>query len=183
MQLCRTALVVIGLSLVTVPALAAVKAMTLGELMGITHEAALVRITDSRSFPLDLPFEGAVYTSLHVKGESLRSGEPIETDVIFLGSHDPRDHFGTSEMPKLQDTRVGNDAILFYFSDASLPGGPNRVSNLAGAFRIEQAFGTQVVIGKGEGAAFPANVKLTDARAQIRATHLELQAAKAQAGK
>jgi hypothetical protein len=179
----RVAQVVLGLSLVTVPLLAAVKAMTLAELMDITVDSALVRIVDKTSFTSDLPFEGAVYTRLTVEGTSLRTNEPVQTQVVFLGSHEPADHFGTSEMPRLQDTRVGADAILFYYKDTTLPGAPFRVANHGDEYRVEQAFAGQVVIGKGEGAAFPENVKLDDARTQVRATHLALQAAKAQSGK
>jgi hypothetical protein len=179
----RVAQVLIGISLVTLPVLAAVKAMTLAELMEITSDTALVRILDKTSFRSDLPYEGAVFTRLTVQGESLRSGEPVETQVIFLGSHDPADHFASSEMPRLQDTRVGGEAILFFYKDASMPGTPHRVANHGDVYRVEQAFGAPVVIGKGEGAAFPDNVKLADAREQVRTTHLALQAAAAQGGK
>ena len=182
MQFVRCALIAAGLALVTVPVYAAVKAMTLAELMGITVDTALVRIVDKTTFHSDLPFEGAVFTRLTVKGESLRTGEPVSAQVIFLGSQDPADHFASSEMPRLQDTRIGSDAILFMSKDASMPGAPFRVSNHGDVYRVEQSFGTQVVIGKGEGAAFPENLKLLDARDQIRKTHLALQAA-APAGK
>jgi len=183
MQFSRAALVALGLAFVTVPLGAAVKAMNLSELMGITHETALVHIVDKTTFQSDVPFEGAVFTRLTVKGESLRTGEPVSTQVIFLGSHDPADAFASSEMPTLQDTRVGSDAILFMYRDDSMAGAPMRVASHADVYRVEQSFGTQVVIGKGEGAAFPENVKLLEARERIRTTHLALQAAKASAGK
>jgi hypothetical protein len=183
MRIPRAALVVLGLALVTAPLIAAVKAMTLSELMGITQEAALVRIEAKDSFRSDVPFEGAVFTRLTVKGESLRTGEPVSTQVIFLGSHDPADRFASSEMPQLQDTRVGGDAILFMYADASMPGTPYRVASHADVYRVEQAFGAQVVIGKGEGAAFQANLTLAAARDQIRQTHAALKAAPAPAGK
>jgi len=183
MQSLRRVLLALGLALVTVPLYAAVKAMSLAELMGSTVETALVHIVEKTTFRSDVPFEGAVFTRLTVKGESLRTGEPVSTQVIFLGSQDPADHFASSEMPRLQDTRVGSDVILFVWKDEAMPGAPLRVASHADVYRVEQTFGTQVVIGKGEGAAFPENVKLVDARDQIRKTHLALQAAPAPAGK
>jgi len=183
MKFAGAALLAAGVALVTVPLFAAVKAMTLSELMDLTHDTALVHIVDKTTFASDVPFEGAVFTRLTVKGESLRSGDEVSTQVIFLGSHDPADRFASSEMPTLQDTRVGSDAILFMYSDASMPGTPFRVSSHADVYRLERTFGTDVVIGKGEGAAFPENVTLATARDRVRQTHLALQAAKAQAGK
>jgi hypothetical protein len=175
MRLSKSIAVALGVALVAVPAIASIKAMTLKELMGITTDVAHVRILDKQSFALDWPMEGAVYTRLTVKGVSLRTQQPVEADVVFLGSHDAADQFGTSEMPTLQDTRVGSDAVIFYFNDPEMPGRLNRVFDLSGVYRVEQAFGAPVVIGKGEGLAFPENVKLDDARNLVRAAHLELQ--------
>ncbi len=183
MKFPRAALVVAGLALVTVPLFAAVKAMTLSELMELTQDTALVHIVDKTTFTSDLPFEGAVFTRLTVKGESLRTGDEVSTQIIFLGSHDPADHFASSEMPTLQDTRVGGDAILFLYRDATMPGTPFRVSSHADVYRVERAFGTDVVIGKGEGAAFTENVPLVVARDRVRQTDVAQRAAKSQAGK
>lgn len=166
-----------------VPVAAAVRALSLSELMGITSEAAHVRILAKDSFASDWPVQGAVWTRLSVQGQSLRTGEPLQTEVVFLGSHDPRDGYGTSEMPTLQDTRVGQEAVIFYFTDPDMPGQRNRVFDLSGVYRVEQAFGEPVVVGKGEGLAFPDNLKLKDARELVRRTHLELLAAQAGAGK
>jgi hypothetical protein len=182
MRLSKSVTVALGLALVALPAVASIKALTLSELMGITTDVAHVRILDKQSFPLDWPFEGAVYTRLTVEGTSLRTQQPVSTQVVFLGSHDPKDQYGTSEMPTLQDTRVGNDVVLFYFKNPDMPGRMNQVFDLSGVYRVEQTFGAPVVIGKGEGFAFPENVKLDDARAQVRAAHLQLEA-QSKAGK
>jgi hypothetical protein len=80
-------------------------------------------------------------------------------------------------MPTLQETRVGAEAVVFFQHDLEMPGQLNRVYDLSGVYRVEKSFGSPVVIGKGEGFAFPENLKLTEARSQIRATHLALQAA------
>ena len=183
MRFIKSVAVALGLALVALPAGAAIKAMSLSELMTITTDVVRVKILDKSTFHLDWPFPGCVYTKLKVEGESLRTLEPVATDVVFLGSHDARDAFSVSEAPTPQDTRVGSDAVIFFFRDPDMPGAVNnRIFGLDGVYRVEPGFGTPVVIGKGEGFAFPDNVKLADVRAAVRATHLEL-AASAPSGK
>jgi hypothetical protein len=178
----RLAAALLAAAALAVPVTAAIKALTLPELMSITTDTAHVRILSRSTFRSDWPVEGATWTKLAVQGESLRTGQAVATEVVFLGSHDPRDGWGTSEMPTLQDTRVGQEAVVFWFRDPDMPGQPNRVFDLSGVYRVEQGFGEPVLVGKGEGAAFVTNVKLQDARALVRKTHLEL-AAQAGAGK
>ena len=181
MRLSKSIAVALGLALVAVPAIASIKAMTLKELMTVTTDVVDVHILAKDSFKLDWPMEGAVYTRLTVEGTSLRTQEPVKTDIVFLGSHDPADQFGTSEMPTLQDTRVGSEAVIFFGKDQDIPGRLNVAYGLHCIYRVEEAFGAPVVIGKGEGFAFPENAKLADVSGQVRAAHLELLAE--QAGK
>ena len=181
MRLSKSIAVALGVALAAAPAIAAIKAMTLKELMAITTDVVDAHIVAKTSFRLDYPMEGAVYTRLSIEGVSLRTQQPVKTDVVVLGSHDPADQFGTSEMPTLQDTRVESEVVIFFAKDLDMPGRPFVVCNLGSVYRVEQAFGSPVVIGKGEGFAFTENLKLDDVRTQVRATHLELQAE--QAGK
>ena len=179
MRFPKIAAAALGAAVLAVPVAAAIKAMTLKDLMGITTDTALVHIIDKSTFRSDWPASGMVWTKLTVQGESLRTGAPVKTDVFFLGSHDPKDEYGTSEMPTLQDTRVGADAVVFFTHDADSPGQMNRIGGLAGVYRVEQGFGEPVVIGKGEGFAFATNIKVTDARALVLKTNSELQAEQA----
>ncbi len=174
--------VALAVGLLVSLSLAAVKALSLSELMEITSDVAHVRITAKASVAADYPYEGCIWTKLSVQGESLRTGEPVQTELLFLGSHDAADRFTISEMPTLQDTRVGGDALVFFWKDPQLLGGANRVFDLSGVYRVEKGFGEPVVVGKGEGFAWSENVKLSAAREQVRAAHLAL-AAKAAAGK
>ena len=178
---CAAAL--LGLALIAVPVGAAIKAMTLSETLEIHTDVVQGKILGKTTVKTDLPLEGMVYTHMTVQGESLITGETVTRELVFLGSHEPSDNYGTSEMPTLQDTRVGAEALVFYKHDETGATPVDRVFDLSGVYRIEQTFGAPVVIGKGEGFAFPQNVKLADARDQIRKTHAALQAAKAQAGK
>jgi hypothetical protein len=73
MRLPRTLSIALGLALVALPAAAAIKALTLAELMEITTDSVHGTILEKSSFRLDWPFEGAVYTKLTIKGESLRT--------------------------------------------------------------------------------------------------------------
>jgi hypothetical protein len=175
--------IALALAVLAIGSTAAIKALTLSELMEITTDAAHVRITARASVPLDYPFEGAVWTKLSVTGTSLRTGLPVATDLMFLGSHEPDDRFTISEMPTKQDTRVGGEAIAFWWDDPQLAEGGHRLFDLSGVYRVEQAFGAPVVIGKGEGFAWSENVKLADAGDQVRKAHLELAAKPAPAGK
>ena len=176
--------IVLAAAFVSAGALAAIQALTLSELMEITTDVARVHITAKSSFRMDYPLPGAVWTKLSVEGESLRTGAAVKTDLVFMGSHDATDRYTVSEMPTLQDTRVGAEAVVFWWDDPDMPaiGGAHRIFDLSGVYRVEQAFGTPVVMGKGEGFAWGENVKLADAREQVRKAHLEL-AAKAAAGK
>ena len=182
MRFPKIALAALGAAALAVPTFAAIKAMNLSELMGVTTDTVHVKILEKSSFRADYPMQGVVWTKLKVEGQSLRTGEPVNTEIVFLGSHEPSDNYGTSEMPTLQDTRVGGEAVIFFGKMAGMPGQPNVAFNLAGVYRVEKGFGTPAIIGKGEGFAFAENVKLDAASKQIRQTHLELQAANA-AGK
>jgi hypothetical protein len=178
MRAVKSSLLVLSLVLATVPVAAAIKAMNLTELMGITTDVAHVRILEKSSFALAYPFPEAVYTRLTVEGVSLRTGKPVETELVFLGSHDPDDQYGVSEMPTIQDTRIRSEVIVFFQRDKAFPGEANILHNLASVYRVEKTFGSPVVIGKGEGFAFTENIKLADARVAVRDIHLVTQAGK-----
>lgn len=166
-------------AIAALPLGAAIKAMTLKELMEITHDVVQARIVGKDTLTMDRPYEGAVYTQLHIQGVSLRSGEKIDQKVIFHGSHDPVEGHTMSEQPDLQDVRLGSEAV-FFIANETLPVQHLLVHNWASVYRIEQGFGEAVVLGKGEGTAFEKNVKLADARDQVRATHLQIEAEKKQ---
>ena len=176
--------VALAVALLTAGSLAAIKALTLSELMAITTDAAHVRIVAKSTFRMDYPLPGAAWTKLSVVGESLRTGAPVKTDLVFMGSHDPNDRYTMSEEPTLQDTRVGHEAVIFWWDDPDMPavGGGHRIFDLSGVYRVEPSFGAPVVIGKGDGFAWSENLKLADAGDQVRKAHLELLAAKQAAG-
>ena len=175
MRLKTTAVALACAALLSIPVTAAIKAMTLTELMEVTTDAVHGKIVARDTVRLDHPWEGALYTRLTVEGESIRTGEEGTFQVIFHGSHDKDDWYGISSMPTLQDSRTGGETVLFFGSHPLLPG-QNLVYNYAGLYRVEMGFGEPVLVGKGEGMAFPENAKLSDVRTDIRSTHATLTA-------
>lgn len=177
MRLPTTLLVAsVALALAT-PASAAIKALTLPELMSLTSDTIDGQVVASQTFRVDDPdHEGAVFTKLTIVGESMRTGEKVSATYVFRGSHLPADEYATSEMPALSDVRVGTRSVFFVDSRDDYVAGPNVIWNFANVFRVETVRGNPVVIGKGEGAVFAQNVSLASARDQVRTVHLSLEA-------
>lgn len=176
MRVSKCVLALSAAALLAIPVTAAIKAMTLRELMEVTTDAVYGKIVARDTVRLDHPWEGALYTRLTVEGESLRTGEKGTFKVVFHGSHDQDDWYGISSMPTLQDSRTGGETVLFLGEHPLLPG-QKVVFNYAGLYRVEKGFGEPVVVGKGEGMAFPENTRLADVTTDIRATHAELTVA------
>lgn len=168
MKWCVSTLIVAAVA--ALPVAAAIKALNLEQLMSLTDDVVYGTIVDKEVVKLDHPWKGAVYTKLTVQGESLRHGKEITTEIVFHGSHDPSDDYIVSEMPELQDSRVGGKVLLLSSKTNEL-GKRNLVHNLAGLYRVESGFGEPVLVGKGEGFAFPENTKLSDVRERVRTTH------------
>jgi hypothetical protein len=174
MRLKSTFAVALAATLLAIPVGAAIKAMTLRELMQVTHEAVQGKIIGRETVRLNHPWEGAVYTQLTIEGESLRTGEKKTYEVVFHGSHETEDWYGVSTMPSLQDSRLGGETLVFFAKHPLLPG-KSLISNSAGMYRLELGFGAEkILMGKGEGAAFATNTKLTDVRKQVLVTHADL---------
>ena len=168
----------LGLALLVVPVGAAIQAMSLYEYMNVTNETLHGTIVSKETFKSDYPDVGTVYTRLVVEGDAWRSEKPMTTEVVYMGSHDPKDRYFVSEMPEFRDVRVGNEVSVFWGEDERLAGGARVIWNLSGVYRIERGFGEPVVIGKGEGFAFVENIKLDDARSRVRSTHALIEAEK-----
>ena len=165
---------VLGLALLVVPVGASIQAMNLHDYMHVTNETLHGTIVSKETFRSDHPEAGTVYTRLVVEGDAWRSEQPMTVEVVYMGSHDPKDRFFMSEMPEIRDVRLGNEVVVFWGEDEGL--GAHVVWNLSGVYRVERGFGEPVVIGKGEGSAFPENVKLADARSRVKSTHALIQA-------
>lgn len=171
----RSTAMVIGLVLVALPVSASVALLNLQEYMEITVDTVHGKITAKETFRADWPEEHTYFTRLTIEGESVRlGGEPRSYEVVFMGSHDPADDFYHSEAPQPQDVRLGNEVVVFFARQPKLlpeQGGVDYVWAHDGVYRVERAFGEPVLVGKGEGFAFPANVKLGEAMTRVAETH------------
>lgn len=176
MRVSKCALAFAAAALLALPVTAAIKALSLSELMEVTHDAVVGTIVARDTVRLDHPWQDALYTRLTIEGESVRTGTPGTWQVVFHGSHEASDEYGISTMPTLQDSRVGGQTLVFTMEHPMLPG-QHLVANWGTLYRVEQGFGESVVVGKGEGMAFAENTRLADARTAIRTVHAELQRA------
>jgi len=159
------------------PTGAAIMPMTLEELMAITDDTVHGKVLSSRTVVMDRPYEGAIHTELVIEGTSLRTGEELKQTVVFFGSHTEGARGFMSEQPDVADVRVGGESV-FFLDEEELPLPHVRLHHWGAVFRV-QHFGEgvePVVMGKGQGMAFTDNLKLADAREQVRATHVKLQA-------
>ena len=181
MRVSKCALAFLATALIALPITAAVKAMTLKELMAVTTDAVHGKIVSRDVIRLSHPWEGAIYTQLTIEGESIRTGEQGTFTAVFHGSHRTEDWYGISSMPTLQDSRQGGEG-LFFFGEHPMAPGHNMVFNHAGLYRVERGFGEPVIVGKGEGAAFAENTKLESVKTSIRATHADLARARSAPG-
>ncbi len=175
MKWIRPAVVALGLALVALPVAASIKAMDMYEFMGITVETMHGKIVAKDTFKSDYPEQGTVYTRITIEGDTWRSNKSDHsTEMVYMGSHDPADHFRMSEMPEFRDVRLGTEVVVFHGHDERIhpaEGVANVAWNLSAVYRVERGYGEPVVIGKGEGFAFVENMKLSEARVKVRATH------------
>ena len=90
-------------AVLSVPLTAAIKSMTLRELMEVTQDAVHGEIVARDTVKLDHPWKDAIYTRLTIEGTSLRTGEQGTFQVVFHGSHEKNDWYGVSSMPTLPE--------------------------------------------------------------------------------
>ena len=145
MRVSRCVLAVTAALALAVPLTAAIKSMSLRELMEVTQDAVHGKVVARDAVRLDHPWKDALYTRLTVEGESLRTGEKGTFQVVFHGSHEKDDWYGVSSMPTLQDSRLGGETVLFFTQHPLLPG-QNLVYDWSGLYRVERGFGEPVVI-------------------------------------
>ncbi len=181
----RSVLAVVAVAALALPITASIKNMNLYEFMEINHDVLHGKVVARDTIESAHPWEGSIYTRLTIEGESVTTGKAVREQVVFMGSHDPKDRFNHSEMPELRDVRIGTEVVVFYaiekqITEGGNPEGAKLAFNLSSTYRVERGFGEPVVIGKGS-FAFPENIKLADAKSRIRVTHQAIEADRAAA--
>jgi len=160
-----------------VPLLAAIKATTLKELLDISTGVVCGEITKKEIVRFDWGDDRDVtHTILTIKGEDLLTGEPVTREVYYMGGIWRGQLDSPNTAPKEHQTRIGATVVAFYwFDDDLVPGGANRIFNFANLNQVQRGIGSPTVIGNGEGAAVPYNIKLTGLRLEIQSLWSEIQ--------
>jgi hypothetical protein len=148
-------------------AAAQIKSLTLPDIVQIADEAVYGQIVSSRVIraasetgQLDL-----FYTVLTIEGRALSDARPITVDVVFRGGFvsDTEGVFN-SEAPAADDVRVGNRIVAFYRWTDDMGGhvpANALVAAHGGLYRTLDGPRGPAVLGRGEGYAIAANVRLS----------------------
>lgn len=147
---------------------AAIERLTLEQMVTKTDDALFAEITKKEVIRIDHEVDGPelYFTHLTLEGESLSTGEPTTVVVTFPGGFvNETDGVWNSEAPSADDQKVGNRVVAFYkWLDNA--GGDLSCNFLyashGGLFRTVEAPNGTVVLGRGDGYAVDANIKLED---------------------
>jgi len=154
-------------------AVAQVERLDLAQMVARTDNAVLGRIVASEVVRIDHPVDGPelYFTHLTVEGTSLYDGQQIRVPVTFAGGFiSPEQGVHNSEAPSADETRIGNEVVVFYKWTDNM-GGDLAANALyaahAGIYRVAATKDGPVALGKGDGFAIASNVRVADLRTQI----------------
>ena len=159
------------------PLAAAIKAMNLEELMEISTGVMAGEIIAKDTVKLDAGDDpNQTFTRLTIRGQEMTTGESLTREIYYWGGIWNGKLDSPSTAPREHQTRVGARVVAFYWFDPNLTAeGAYKIFCFANIYQIQQGAGEPTVIGLGEGAAVPQNIKLIDLRAQIQAIHKKLE--------
>ncbi|MBL8859600.1 MAG: hypothetical protein JNL28_13920 [Planctomycetes bacterium] len=149
--------------------------LDLNQMVAKTSDTVYGKIAQKHVTRIDHPVDGneLYFTTLSIEGQSLESGKPITTDVVFMGGFVDAEHGAfNSEAPSADDTKVGNQVVCFYKYTENMGGdfaGNEIVTWHGGIYRTFTRGGNVIVQGRGEGYAIPSNITLADLKAQVAA--------------
>lgn len=154
-------------------AAAQIERLDLDQMVARADNAVLGRIVASEVVRIDHPIDGPAnyFTHLTVEGTSLYDGQPIRATVTFGGGFiSPTEGVYNSEAPSADETRVGNEVVVFYKWTDNMGAGLAGNALYAwhgGIYRVAATRKGAVVLGKGDGFAIQSNVRAADLRTQI----------------
>lgn len=164
-----------GLALLAALGSAQIERLDLDQMVARTDNAVRGRITATEVVRIDHPTDGAelYFTHLQVEGVSLFDGKPISVPVTFPGGFiSPEQGVHNSEAPSADETKVGSEVVVFYKHTPNM-GGDLAANALyashGGIYRVVKARSGEVALGKGDGYAISANVKVADLKSKIAA--------------
>ena len=159
-------------------AAAQVKSMDLPEMVSVADQAVHGRILSKRVARIDAPDGRTLYyTTMTVEGRLLDAGTPVRVDVTFSGGFlNEEEGYWHSEAPSADDTRVGNDVVLFTkWTDGM--GGALRanwiVAEHGGLFRTVDGPDGPLALGRGQGYAIAKNVRVADLSKAVERIKIE----------
>jgi len=176
---------VLGLSALCVAmsawaASAQIQRLDLRTMISKSDDAVVGQIVGKKVFRVDHPVAGPdlFYTTITVQGRSLVHGKMAQVEVTYPGGFiTPEEGVYNSEAPTEDETRIGNEVVLFYFWNDNMGGdvAGNMLQALhGGIYRVVKTTGGQVTLGKGDGYAIEQNWKLVDLDREITRLHDEL---------
>jgi hypothetical protein len=153
---------------------AQIKALTLDEMVLTADQAVSGQIVSSRVFRVDSKQAGSelYYTTLTIQGAGLYDSRPLSVDVTFRGGFiNATEGVFNSEAPAADDVKVGRHVVAFYrWSDdmgGSVPGN-TLVAAHGGLYRVVEGPRGATVLGRGEGYAVRANLRVEQLRSGVR---------------
>ena len=168
---------------------AQIERLDLETMVSRTDNTVHGEIVGKQVFRVDHPVDGPelYFTKLTVKGSSLVDGRGTTVDVVFPGGFIDKERgigVHNSEAPSEDDTRVGNQVVVFYRWNDNQGGGVAGNALYAshgGLYRtVKGPDGKVVVLGRGKGYAIEANrglgqldTAITTIRQQLDAKQLE----------
>jgi hypothetical protein len=164
-----------GLALCAALGSAQIERLDLGQMVARTDSAVRGRIVAAQVVRIDHPTDGdeLYYTHLAVEGQSLYTGKPASITVTFPGGFiSPEQGVHNSEAPTADEIKLGNEVIVFSKWSDNM-GGDLAANALyashGGIYQVVQNRNGEVALGKGEGYAISANVKVSELKSQIGA--------------
>lgn len=164
-----------GLTLFAALGSAQIERLTLDQMVARTDHAVRGKIVASEVVRIDHPSDGPelFYTHLKVEGVSLYSGEAETIVVTYPGGFlTPEEGVHNSEAPSADETRLGNEVIVFSKWSENM-GGDLAANALyashGGIYQVANLRGKEIALGKGEGYAISANVSVSDLKSKISA--------------
>jgi hypothetical protein len=159
------------------PVFAAIKAMTLEELMQISSGVIEGRIVSKDVVRMDwADMQDLTFTRLTIQGQDLTTGNPATRELYYMGGVWDGQIDSPVTAPRESQTRVGARVVAFYWFDPGLTAqGANKIFCYTNIYQVQQAAGEPTVIGLGTGAAVPQNVKLSVLSTEVKSIHQKLQ--------
>jgi len=147
--------------------LAQIKSFTLEEMVSTADSAVYGTIVASHVSRVDHFIDGEelYFTTLTIEGRSLRDGSPLSVDVTFHGGFlNDTEGVYNSEAPSADDVQLGKRVVAFYQWRDDMGGGVAANALVAahgGLYRTVDGPRGAAVLGRGQGYAVGANVRLT----------------------